>query len=439
MIEFDPLGKRVERRASLFCYPFLRNLSTPFPPSPFIPPSENRPRPPPLLTRRPPRPLGDPLVPERHPRGRVSVKRRGRTRARGGRSCCSTLMQSTAASKRGGERAAAAATVFRLALSLSWPFARPAAYPFRRFTASTHRPRAWIEQKAQPCVRKARGAIAARRKTAARGRRCCCSLVLLRLSFLSTPFLSHLSSLSHSSLSLLSLSLSLSLSLFPPLPITTATATTPSASARTPRASRSTAPTSSSTPAGPCSARPARSSPRASRPTAPSCAARPGSRPPSSSPTPGSLTYFAVPWGIITNPLPLAAVGAINVALIAAVERFRATGEGPAGYSPGVGKFDSSAFDGLDPLYPGGPFDPLGLADDPETFEELKVKEIKNGRLAMGKRCFLEEETFRGGRGGQRFFCFFFSFEKTRYTSTAHFPSPSAKQSPSSASGSSPS
>ncbi|CAG9460786.1 unnamed protein product [Pedinophyceae sp. YPF-701] len=97
----------------------------------------------------------------------------------------------------------------------------------------------------------------------------------------------------------------------------------------------------------------------------------------------GTLDWFAVPWGIVHNPLPLVAVIVIEVVLMGAVEKFRRDGTGPAGYAPGVGKFDSDVFDGLDSLNPGGPFDPLGLADDPEVFAELKVKEIKNGRLAM--------------------------------------------------------
>lgn len=97
----------------------------------------------------------------------------------------------------------------------------------------------------------------------------------------------------------------------------------------------------------------------------------------------GTLNYFAVPWGIVNNPLPLFLVVVVEVGIMAAVESYRRSGSGPAGYSPGVGKFDSTIFQGLDSLYPGGPFDPLGLADDPEVFAELKVKEIKNGRLAM--------------------------------------------------------
>lgn len=113
----------------------------------------------------------------------------------------------------------------------------------------------------------------------------------------------------------------------------------------------------------------------------------------------GTLNYFVVPWGIANNPLPLFLVVAIEVGLMAAVETYRRSGKGPSGYSPGVGKFEPSIFNGLDSLYPGGPFDPLGLSDDPEVFAELKVKEIKNGRLAMVAILGFAIQSYKTGEG----------------------------------------
>merc|ERR1719476_137184 len=81
----------------------------------------------------------------------------------------------------------------------------------------------------------------------------------------------------------------------------------------------------------------------------------------------GGIDYIGNP--NIVHAQSINAVVFFQVAIMGPAEGYRVAG-GPIG-------------EASDKIYPGEKFDSIGFAEDPDTFSEIKVKEIKNGRILL--------------------------------------------------------